>query len=510
MRKTETEISASRRTVLAGTAATTALMMTGARVFAATPDLSDVRAAIAKNHGEAVKRVQDWIALPTIAAEGRNTPQGANYMAKLATAAGFQHVEIVPTSGVPGVFATMDNGAPKTLGVYFMYDVKQFVPSEWTSPPLEAKIVDHPGMGKVMVGRGAVNQKGPEATFLAALHAMKNAGRKLPVNLVLVCEGEEEIASPHFSEIVRKPNVLEALHKCVGVMIPSPSQDTSGDVVIELGAKGVMEVELISSGAKWGRGPLKDLHSSYKAAVDSPAWHLVEALQTLVSPDGNTPAVEGWFENVKPLTQHQKDLIVAATKAQDEKKEMAALGVSHWIDDLPFDKAMIRLAEQPTINIEGLVGGYTGPGGKTILPGKAVAKLDCRLVPNMTFEEAKRKLRAHLDKHGFADIEMDVTGGYDPTQTDENSTFIQAQVATYKALGINVTFSPRSAGSWPGVNFTGAPVNLPAGDFGTGYGTGAHAPDEYYVIESANPKIQGMDDATMAYIDYMYQIATSA
>jgi acetylornithine deacetylase/succinyl-diaminopimelate desuccinylase-like protein len=336
---------------------------------------------------------------------------------------------------------------------------------------------------------------------------MKAAGHKLPVNLVLICEGEEEIASPHFSEIVRKPNVLAALHNCVGVMIPSPSQDVTGDVVIELGAKGVMEVELISSGAKWGRGPLKDLHSSYKAAVDSPAWHLVEALQTLVSPDGNTPVVEGWFDNVKPLTQHQKDLIIAATKTENEKKEMASLGVSHWIDDLPFDKAMIRLAEQPTINIEGLVGGYTGPGGKTILPGRAVAKLDCRLVPNMTFEEAKRKLRAHLDKHGFADIEMDVTGGYDPTETDENSTFIQAQVATYKALGINVTFSPRSAGSWPGINFTGAPVSLPAGDFGTGYGTGAHAPDEYYVIESTNPKIDGMDAAAMAYIDYMYTIA---
>ena len=498
-----------RRTVLMGATAVTALAMSGVPAFAAD-DMADVKKAIAAGHNAAVKRLQDWIALPTIAAEKRNTPQGADYMAKLASDAGFQHVGVVQTTGIPGVFATMDNGAAKTLGVYFMYDVKQFDPKEWTSPPLEAKIVDHPDMGKVMVGRGAVNQKGPEATFLAALYAMKAAGRKLPVNLVLVCEGEEEIASPHFSEIVRKPNVLEALHKCVGVMIPSPSQDTSGDVVIELGAKGVMEVELISSGAKWGRGPLKDLHSSYKAAVDSPAWHLVEALQTLVTPDGNKPAVEGWYENVVPLTQHQKDLIAAATAAQNEQREMAALGVSHWIDDLPFEKAMERLAAEPTINIEGLVGGYTGPGGKTILPGRVVAKLDCRLVPNMTFEEAKRKLRAHLDKHGFQDIEMDVTGGYDPTQVDEKSAFIQAQVATYKALGINVTFSARSAGSWPGINFTGAPVSLPAGDFGTGFGTGAHAPDEYYVIESTNPKINGMDDATLAYIDYFYTIAQMA
>jgi len=470
-------------------------------------DMAAVKKAIADGHGEAVKRLQDWIALPTIAAEKRNTPAGAEYMAKLATDAGFENVEVVPTSGVPGVFGTMDVGAPKTLAVYFMYDVKQFDPKEWSSPPLEAKIIDRAGKGKIMVGRGAVNQKGPEATFLAALHALKKAGRKPPVNLVLICEGEEEIASPHFSEIVRKPNVLAALHKCVGVMIPSADQDTSGAVVIELGAKGVMELELVSSGEKWGRGPLKDLHSSNKAAVDSPAWHLVEALKTLVTPDGNRPAVDGWYENVKPLTQHQKDLIAAATAKTDEKEEMAALGVSHWIDDLPFEKAMERLAAEPTINIEGLVSGYTGPGGKTILPGRAVAKIDCRLVPDMTLEEAHRKLRAHLDKRGFQDIEVNVTGGYDPTQTDENSLFIRAQVETYRKLGIPVSFSARSAGSWPGVNFTGAPVSLPAGDYGTGYGTGAHAPDEYFVIESSDPKIYGMDESAYAYIAYMQQIA---
>ena len=466
-----------------------------------------VKKAIATAHGAAVKRLQDWIALPTIAAEKRNTPQGAEYMAKLATEAGFQHVEIVPTSGIPGVFATLDAGAAKTLAVYFMYDVKQYDPKEWSSPPLEAKIIDRPGVGKVMIGRGAVNQKGPESTFLAALHAMKAAGRKLPVNLVLICEGEEEIASPHFAEIIRKPEILAALHRCVGVMIPSADQDTSGAVVIELGAKGVMELELVASGADWGRGPTKDLHSSWKAAVDSPAWRLVEALKTLVTPDGNKPAVDGWYENVKPLTAHQKALIAAATAKENEKQEMQALNVSHWIDDLPFEKAMERLAAEPTINIEGLVGGYTGPGGKTILPARAVAKIDCRLVPDMTLEEAKRKLRAHLDKRGFKDIEINVTGGYDPTQTDENSSFIQAQVATYKALGIPVSFSARSAGSWPGVNFTGAPVSLPAGDFGTGYGTGAHAPDEFFVIESANPKIDGMDDAAYAYIEYMNQLA---
>src|SRR6185436_4502448 len=115
--------------------------------------------------------------------------------------------ERINTEGQPGVFATLDAGAPRTVGLYFMYDVKQFDPSEWTSPPLDAAIVDKPGFGKVMVGRGAVNQKGPESAFLAALHAFQGAGKKLPVNLVLVAEGEEEIGSPHFHQVVSRPGI---------------------------------------------------------------------------------------------------------------------------------------------------------------------------------------------------------------------------------------------------------------------------------------------------------------
>ena len=92
-----------------------------------------------------------------------------------------------------------------------MYDVKQVDPAEWSSPPFEAALVDKPGLGKVLVGRGAVNQKGPESSFLAALHAIRAAGRKLPVNLVLVAEGEEEIGSPHFPQVVQPPEVMAAL-----------------------------------------------------------------------------------------------------------------------------------------------------------------------------------------------------------------------------------------------------------------------------------------------------------
>ncbi len=196
---------------------TTALNLT----YAAENDLADIKAEVTKRHDEAVKRLQDWIKLPSIAAENLNYPAGAELMAKMAKDAGFQQATVVQTDGKPGVFATLDAGAAKTVGLYFMYDVKQFDPKEWTSPPLDAALVDKPGLGKAIVGRGAVNQKGPEAAFLAALHAIKGAGKKMPVNLVMVAEGEEEIGSPHIGQIVHKPEVEAALAKTVGVFMPS-------------------------------------------------------------------------------------------------------------------------------------------------------------------------------------------------------------------------------------------------------------------------------------------------
>ncbi len=498
-----------RRGLLAGAAAGAAMLGLGGRAMAATPDLKAIRAQIDKRHDEAVQRLQTWIRQPSICAEGVGMEEGCKLTMDMLKDAGFQSVTRMPTDGAPGIFATLDAGAPRTVGLYFMYDVKQVNPAEWISPPFEANLMDKPGFGKVLYGRGAVNQKGPEATFLAALHAIRGAGKKLPVNLVLVAEGEEEIASPHFPQVVRRPEVLQALSKCGEVWMPMAGQDPDGSVGINLGAKGAVELELISTGAKWGRGPANDIHSSLKAVLDSPAWHLVQALTTLVSADGNDPAIDGWYEHVKPLTARQKELIAQAVAAQDEKEVMKQMGVQHWVRDLPYQAAMERLAAEPTVNIQGLVGGYTGVGGKTILPSRAVAKIDLRLVPDQTAADCIAKLKAHLAKRGFGDIEVKVTGGYDPTQTEETSGLIQSELAVYRRRGLTPLMNPRLAGSWPGYIFTGAPASKPAGHFGLGHGSGAHAPNEYYVIESSNPKVEGMDGATQSYVEFLYQLAST-
>lgn len=474
--------------------------------FAADDDLQPIYSEITKRHDEAVKRLQTWIKQPSIAAEHRGIDEGCQLLMEMLLQVGFKNVQKVATDGNPGVFAVMDNGAPKTVGIYFMYDVKQADPTEWSSPPFEARLVDKPGFGKVVVGRGATNQKGPEATFLAALHAIRGAGRTPPVNFVFVAEGEEEIASPHFSQIVHRSDILAAMKKCLGVYMPMASQDPTGDVTIDLGAKGVIELELVSSGEKWGRGPMQDLHSSNKARVDSPAWHLVKALNTLTSADGNTP-FPGFGAKARPLSAEDKQMIADAAKRLNEQTLMKTMGVKHWIHDVSFEKSLEMLAADPTINIEGLVGGYTGPGGKTILPHRAVAKIDCRLVPDMTAHEALAALKQHLAQNGFADIEVNLGGGYDPTSTPRDSAIIQKQIAVYKEWGIDPVIFPRLAGSWPGVVFTGDPLRLPAGHFGMGHGSGAHAPNEYYVIESSNPKVQGMDGAAKSQVQYLYELA---
>ena len=499
-----------RRVFLQDAAAAAVAIALPGRVRKAEPDLAPVFAQIAKRHEEAVERLQQWIRQPSIAAENRGMNEGCELTMRMLREAGFGQVTKLPTDGQPGIFATLDAGAPRTLGLYFMYDVKQADPAEWTSPPWEAALVDRPGLGKVLVGRGAVNQKGPEAAFLAALHAIRGAGRKPPVNFVLVAEGEEEIGSPHFPQIVRQPEVLAALKRSIGIFMPSAAQGLDGQVTITLGAKGVIECELTASGEHWGRGPRQDIHSSNKARVDSPAWHLVQALATLVSPDGNDPAIEGFADKARPLSATERAMLAEAARRLDERAAKQLLGVERWVRDVSWPEALELLMSRPTVNIEGLVGGYTGPGGKTILPHKAVAKLDLRLVPDMTAAEALAALKAHLAKRGFGDIEVNMTGGYDPTSTPADALLIRVQETVYRRSRIDPIVLPRNAGSWPGYVFTGDPLRLPAGHFGLGHGSGAHAPDEYYVIESTNPKVQGIDGAVRSYVEYLYEVASAS
>lgn len=469
-------------------------------------DLAGVRSEIGKRHDESIQRLQHWVRNPSIAAEHRGMDEGCELMMRMAREAGFQQAMRIDTDGHPAVFATLDAGAARTFGLYFMYDVKQADPAEWSSPPWDAAIVDKPGFGKVVMGRGAVNQKGPEAAFLAALHAIRGAGKRVPINLVLVAEGEEEIGSPHIRQVVSHRDVAAALKRTIGVVMPSASQDPDGNVSVLLGAKGVIEVELVSSGAAWGRGPGKDVHSSNRARLDSPAFHLVQALATLVDANGD-PAIDDFGQEARSPTPEQKKLLDEAAVRISESTAKSLLAAERWAHDRSWRDSLEQFLFTPTVNIEGLVAGYAGPGGKTILPHKATAKLDLRLVPEMTYERALAQLKAHLSKRGFGDIALNPSGGYDPTDTAFDAPLIQAQLAVLRRAGIEPVVMPRIAGSYPGCAFTGEPLRLAAGHFGLGHGSGAHAPDEYFVIEPTNPNVSDWDGAVASHVAYLFALA---
>jgi len=468
----------------------------------------NIRTAIELAFGSIRADLEHLVRIPSVSAEGHDpwmVRHSAEETAAWLERSGLQDVRLLDVPGAhPAVFGHTSGpaGSPTVL-LYAHHDVQ---------PPGDEKLWNSPAFepterGGRLFGRGTADDKAGIAVHAATLQAWRELHGGPPVNVSVFIEGEEEIASPHFREVVMHPEVLPELRKCIGVFVPEAGQDRDGGVEVLLGAKGVVELELVSSGEKWGRGPAHDVHSSLEAQVDSPTWHLVQALNTLVEKDGHTPAVEGFFDKVKPLNAVQLQMVQEHAAKTAESTVKQVLGVQHWVHDANWQDSLALLVSKPTINIEGLVAGYTGPGGKTVLPHRAVAKIDMRLVPDMTAADTLAKLQAHLAAKGFPDIEVNMSGGYNPTETDPNSKLIQAHLATYRRLGLDPQLWPRSAGSWPGCIFTEAPVSLPAGHYGLGHGAGAHAPDEYYLIESANPKVQGLDGAIASFVEYLYALA---
>src|SRR3954462_4244761 len=148
---------------------------------------------------------------------------------------------------------------------------------------------------------------------------------------------------------MRAGPVEVAFRQCSAGYMPMPLQGPDGDVVVSLGAKGVIEVELVSSGERWGRGPTKDVHSSVEAEIDSPAWHLVQALGTLVGPDGHTPAIEGFADKARPISPAERGMVRELAKRLNEQTMKQMLGISHWVHDVDFVEALELLASKPTV-----------------------------------------------------------------------------------------------------------------------------------------------------------------
>jgi acetylornithine deacetylase/succinyl-diaminopimelate desuccinylase-like protein len=467
---------------------------------------NDVYAHIDANQAAHIANLQRWLKQPSVSAEGRGIAEMAAMVRDDLAKIGFKETELVPTKGHPGVFGYYDAGAAKTLVIYMMYDVQPVEPEAWRVKPFDGAIVEHQ-LGKVLMARGATNQKGPERAFLNALESIIAVRGKPPVNLMVVAEGEEELGSINYPEVIAK--YADRLRRANGVFFPFNSQGPDGRAAMSLGVKGIVYFELEARGDSM-RGPRNaEIHGSFKAIADSPTWRLTQALATLVSKDGNTILVPGYYDAIRPPNDEEQRLVngMLPEFMRSEPAMRNAIGVNRLIDGWTGADALTQYLFNTTLNIDGIWSGYTGPGMKTILPHVATAKLDSRLVPNQTPDEALRLIRAHLDAQGFRDIILRKLSGYPPAQTSVSTPLVQAAIGVYNKYGMTPSMSPRLAGSAPYYVFTET-LRLPLVAGGIGYGSGAHAPNEFMVIEPApGSRIAGLAQIEKFYVDLLYALA---
>jgi len=467
-------------------------------------DHAAVYAHIDANLDAHVAALQRWIRQPSVSAQNVGIQEMATMLRDDLRGLGFQEAELVSTDGHPGVWGYYDAGAEKTLLVYMMYDVQPVEPADWVSPPFEARLIEN-ALGQVLMGRGATNQKGPERALLNAIASILAVDGTLPVNLMVAAEGEEELGSPHYGQIV---DAYEArLREADGVVFPFNSQDQAGDFEMSLGVKGILYVEMEARGGPAGGPTQAEIHGSYKAIVDAPALRLAHAIAALTSPDGNTILVPGYYDGVRAPTLDEQRMINAMTAEWNDTLQHRLLGVERWIDSVTGRDAILRYLYDPTINVDGMWSGYTGEGVKTILPHRAVAKVDSRLPPGLTADSALAMIRRHLDANGFADIEIRKLAGYPAAQTELDAPLVQAALGVFTKWGATPSVSPRLAGSAPFYQFTDR-LGLPLVFAGLGHGSGAHAPNEYIVIRPADgSRIAGLAQIEKAYVDLLFALA---
>jgi len=396
-------------------------------------DLRDVFAYIEERRGSAVERLIAYLRMPSISAEGVGMAEVAGFLVERLGGLGME-ARAIPTAGWPMVYGRRANrpGAPTVL-LYGHYDVQPADPLEaWASPPFEPAIRD----GRIFA-RGAGDNKGQHFAQLLALEALLAARGELPCNVIVLLEGEEELGSPHIAAFVREHRAL--LDADLVITADGPIHE-SGRPCIEFGVRGVASFELRARGAN------RDLHSgNFGGIAPNPLWTLVHLLATMKNERGEI-TIDGFADAVRPPGALERSVLAALPL--DVEASLAALGLRAL--DAPPDRGYYeRLSLFPTLTINGLHGGYGGPGSKTVLPHEAVAKCDARLVPDQTVEGVLAAVAAHVRRHA-PDVEFVPQGGMDPSKTPIDSAFVPAlRAAVAAGQGEEPLLIPAMGGSLP-------------------------------------------------------------
>jgi len=487
-------------------------------------DLKKVFAYIDEHIDDHVVRLQKWIRQPSISNSGEGIPESAEMVKGFFEELGCQEARVYDVGitewGAPGnpvVYARCDEGAPRTVAIYWQYDTMPVTqPDAWKAPPFEARIVEQAPYKKVLIGRGATNSKGPEMAQLNALMAIKAVTGKLPVNIVFVAEGDEERMDVGVRKFVKDhPEFFKNVDALIG---EAGQQSPSGGGSVGGGSEGCVYFELTTSGKSWGRGPVQsDIHGSNKRSVDSPAWRHMKMLASLVSEDGNTPLVKGFTDGLEQLSASETAQLKNAAAKTDMKVAAENLGVARFISDDPF--TMLKMGRYGvSFNLDGIWGGnmYAGGAG-AILPNKITSKHNIRYVPKMNGLEIVKRVREQLDRNGYKDVELKIIGDVPWSKMTYDTDIARAMNQMYDQF--NIPHGEKSdvptilGGYWPSYLFSNqevgqrvAPVSMPIGMGGAGHGGNAHAANEYVVLEGAG-KVYGYAGAEKSHAAIFYNFA---
>ena len=433
-------------------------------------DLNAVDKAIEGKTEQSLDELGRLCAQPSISAQGIGMEACAELVKEMLQARGFE-AQILTTGGFPVVFAERNGLSDRTLLFYNHYDVQPPEPLDlWETPPFEPTIRE----GK-MYARGVSDDKGHILCRLAAIDALLAVDDELPCNVKFIIEGEEETGSVNLSAFIEDHTDLLAADACIWEF---GGVDHQGTPIQVAGLRGICYVELSVQTAT------RDAHSGLGGSIfPNAAWRLTWALNTLKTPDEHI-RLPGFYDKVKPPTERDLALLDQLPDPTDDYLERyGLLGFIKGIEGgLELKRETIFT---PTCTICGLTSGYQGPGSKTVLPERASAKVDFRLVPDQDPEEVVLQLRNHLNEEGFGDIEITLMGGERPARTDPDDPFLQMVVRTAREVyGVPQLIQPMSGGSGPNHPFIHF-LKLPVATAGVAYpGSSVHAPNENLIIDN--------------------------
>ena len=374
----------------------------------------------------------------------------------------------------------MNEGAKYTLLIYSMYDVLPAEEPDWISDPWKAEIHPFRDYGDCIIARGAVNTKGPTVAFFRALQAYKKVCGKLPVNIVFLIEGEEELSSKSLQEYLVKNK--EKFEDCNAMFFPSFGEENR-IASIFMGVKGIVGYELKAKGGAWGGPTDRGIHGAFAAWVGNPAWRLVKALSSMVGEDEKEILIEGFYDGILPLDPEKDDALTASKDLLDEQEWKTAYDVEKFKWDMEGLQLWKKMLTVPTLNIDGIKGGYIGEGSKTLLPHEAIVKMDVRLVPGMDPDDILKKIRIHMDENGYKDIEITEHGkAYYPSSVPYYSPSVQTLKRMYEMMGVRPQIWPWNPGSAPYYLFEKI-LGIPYVTGGMGHGSRQHSSNEYCTVK---------------------------